>query len=433
VTRSKVEPINGEFGPMVEMLERLILIYAHESVFDRHTGQIMRVGAARLLFGAENFKLWNSHPGRICMDLRDIGFYPAGDCPEGVVNLFQGLQMRRKKGDCSLILELLQHLCDGDPKTFLYVLCWIALPLQKPGTKMRSALVAHGPQGVGKNLLFEIVAKIYGRYAKVIGQDQLEDKFNDWASQLLFAIGDEVVARAELYQQKNKLKTLITGTTIQINAKMQPLRTEANHVNVVFLSNDMQPMALEHDDRRYAVIWTREAREKSFYQSVGACLQNGGAEAFYDYLLDLPLGDFNEYSPPPSSSAKAELIQLGLRPAERFVREWVEGLINLPMRPCSSEQLFQAFRRWCTLNGVKWSGEKASFTATVKRTPGAPLDYVQTHRLLPAGGRQPMRCFVPRGTGPLDQQSMEAWLTECEKAFEADLARYTGGERGVQP
>ena len=60
---------------------------------------------------------------------------------------------------------------------------WLVLPLQRPGAKMRTALVFHGPQGTGKNLFFEVIAAIYGRYALVVGQAELEEKYNDWMSQ----------------------------------------------------------------------------------------------------------------------------------------------------------------------------------------------------------------------------------------------------------
>ncbi|MBL7391299.1 primase-helicase family protein, partial [Escherichia coli] len=82
------------------------------------------------------------------------------------------------------------------------------------------------------------------------------DKFNDWASGKLFMIADEVVARQELFHIKNKLKALITGDCIRINPKNVAAHDERNHVNLVFLSNEKQPLVLEKDDRRFMVMWT---------------------------------------------------------------------------------------------------------------------------------------------------------------------------------
>jgi hypothetical protein len=122
---------------------------------------------------------------------------------------------------------------------------------------MRSALVVHGGQGVGKNLFFEAVMRIYGEYGSVIDQAAVEDKFNDWASRKLFMVADEVVARAELWHLKNKLKGIVTGTLIRINSKNVTAWEESNHVNLVFLSNERQPVAVESDDRRYRMNGSR--------------------------------------------------------------------------------------------------------------------------------------------------------------------------------
>ncbi|MEY2654016.1 MAG: hypothetical protein RLZZ524_1044, partial [Pseudomonadota bacterium] len=239
-------------GGYSRLMEHFALIYGTQTAWDDETRRIVTVQALRLAFTSDSVKAWLNTPTRRMIKPEQLQFAPGRELSEPCINLWDGLAMEPRRGDCAPILELLQYLCSESAPTpeqcaevTAWVLRWLALPLQRPGTKMRSALVIHGPQGAGKNLLFEVVAAIYGKYALVVGQDQLEDKFNDWASMKLFLIGDEVVARQELYHHKNKLKSFITGETIQINAKMLPLRTEENHCNVVFLSNEHQPLALE--------------------------------------------------------------------------------------------------------------------------------------------------------------------------------------------
>lgn len=132
-------------------------------------------------------------------------------------------------------------MCAADAKAeelYQWVLRWLAYPIQHPGAKMKTAIVMHGPQGTGKNMFFEAVMQIYGRYGWVIDQSAIEDKFNDWASRKLFLIADEVVARSEMFHIKNKLKSFVTGEQIRINPKNMAAYWEANHVNLVFLSNE---------------------------------------------------------------------------------------------------------------------------------------------------------------------------------------------------
>src|SRR5205085_4828808 len=165
----------------------------------------------------------------------------------------------------------------------------LAYPLQNLGAKLRTAIVMHGDEGAGKNFLFEAWLEIYGKYGLLVGQDELEDKFNDWRSAKLAVVGDEVSSRQELVHNKNRLKALITSPTVQINPKNLPRREERNHINIVFLSNELQPLALDNSDRRYLVIHTPRAREFEFYRKLKAWRQAGGVQAFYHYLLDYPL------------------------------------------------------------------------------------------------------------------------------------------------
>jgi putative DNA primase/helicase len=427
--RRKAASIN--LGNYSRLMEHFALIYGTQTAWDDESRRIVSVQALRLAFTSDSVKAWLNTPTRRLVMPEQLQFEPGLDLPDPCINLFDGFGMPAAPGDCAPVIELLQYLCSESAATpehraavAAWVLRWLALPLQKPGTKMRSALVVHGPQGAGKNLLFEAVAAIYGKYASVVGQDQLEDKFNDWASAKLFLIGDEVVARQELYHHKNKLKAFITGETIQINAKMMPLRTEANHCNVVFLSNEQQPLALEPGDRRYMVVYTPPRDEQGLYERVSACLANGGREAFFEFLLSLPLDGFDEFQIPPMTTAKADLIELGLKPHERFVREWVAGYLPLPLRVCSSEQLYRAFKRWAMTTGERFPPSQVTFSKGVEKAARGRLRCHPVKLDQGVHGKQVIRMWIPGDAGPGDGQTMGEWARDCCTAFEVDLSRF---------
>lgn len=434
-----------DWGRFNSLMADYVLIYGTDTVYDLKCRMVLKVNALRLAYGSDYVKMWlNSEQRRMILPT-ELVFDPTGQTQPPLINLFSGFDCKPAKGDAGPIHELIRHLCadsadtpQGVDQVVDWCMKWIALPLQRPGTKMRSAQVFHGPQGAGKNLFFEIVAAIYGRYALVVGQEQLEDKFNDWASQKLFLIGDEVVARQELYHQKNKLKAFITGETIQINTKMLPLRTENNHVNVVFLSNEHQPLALEEGDRRYFVIYTPPRRDDDLYSRVAECLKNGGREAFYQDLLDYPLGDFNEFEIPPMTRAKRDLIELGLKPAERFVREWISGYLPLPLTVCSAGQLYRAFKRWCAQTGERWPPPQEVFTKSAKKTieqlehqiskikaaPIRVLDYKVVKLDDHINGKRAERVWVPDGCNPPDGLTMGKWSAMCVSDFEEMLGKF---------
>lgn len=420
------------------LMHNFVLIYGTDTVYDCESRLIMKINALRLAFGHDYVKLWLADDARRMILPDELVFDPTETCQPPCINLFDGFAMEPRAGDCKPILELLHHLCaesvvdaQGNPDevgvvtVMAWVLRWLAIPLQRPGTKMRSALVFHGPQGAGKNLMFEIMAAIYGKYARVVGQEQLDSQFNDFASQKMLLIGDEVMSRAELYHQKNKLKGLITGETIQINTKMLPLREERNHINVVFLSNELQPLALEVGDRRYFVVYTPPRREDDLYKRVAACLAQGGAAAFYDYLLRLDLNGQTEFDIPPMTRAKEDLIELGLKPSERFVRDWMAGYLPLPMRVCSTEQLYRAFKRWCMHTGERFPPAQVTFSKGVEKASRDRLRCEPVKLDREVNGKGWLRIWVPGEAGPPEGYTRGEWARECVEAFEDDLRRFT--------
>lgn len=434
--RKRKSTIN--LGAYTTLMEGFALIYGTKTAWDSDNRRIVPIDALRLALTHDAVKAWLGSPSRRMVLPEQLVFEPGVEVEAPCINTFGGFAMTPKKGDCGPILELLQYLCSESAPTpaeraavAAWVLRWLALPLQRPGTKMRSALIFHGPQGAGKNLLFETVASIYGQYARVVGQDQLESQFNDWASQVLFLIGDEVVARQELYHHKNKLKAFITGQTIQINTKMLPLRTETNHVNVVFLSNEQQPMALEESDRRYMAVWTPPRDETGLYERVRACLAAGGARAFFEYLLRVPMTfdvdgtkvAFDEFSIPPMTRAKSDLVELGLRPQERFVKDWVGGYLPLPLRVCSTEQLYRAFTRWCRDQGERWPPPQVTFSKGVEKAAGKRLRCTPVRLDRPFNGKEWLRVWVPVGCEPREG-AVGQWAREAVDDFEECLSKF---------
>jgi putative DNA primase/helicase len=415
---------------MAEIIMRYAVVYGQDQIWDTRLLIPMKPNALRLAIGAQAYKTWFADPTKRVVLPTQIVFDPTSVCGIECINLFKGLPLEPMKGDCADLLALLMHLIgesadseDGIQKVLAYVLDWMAYPLQHPGAKMASALVFHGPQGTGKNLFWEAYARIFGDYSAVIGQAQLESRYNDWASGKLFLIGDEIVAPTEQAHQKNALKALVTGETIQIEVKFQSLRSERNHANFVFLSNDNKPLALERDDRRHLVVYCPAKRTDGLYDRVRASLDCGAVEAFYRFLLDRDLRDFHSHTPPVLTRAKADLIELGLRPAERFAREWLSGEIDLPLHTCSTGQLYKAFQRWCRMCGERMPTTQVYFTASVTKYAAERLNKTKTSPS-PLEGGSAITLWLPKGTGPLNGVRWIDYARESVAAFEGPLSRF---------
>ncbi len=408
-----------------ELLERFALVYGKGgTVFDYQEHMLLTLSDMRdACQSREIHRRWQESPERIIVRPENVGFDPAGEDPQTTCNLWAGWPTLPKKGGCERTLELLEYICGDDVVMHDWVLKWLAFPIQHPGAKMKSTLVVHGPQGTGKNLFFEMVMAIYGRYGRTIDQSAIEDKFNDWASGKLFLIADEVVARSDLYHVKNKLKAFITGDWIRINPKNMAAYEERNHVNLVFLSNERMPVVLEEDDRRHAVIWTPPKLSPSFYQDVAAEIKNGGIAALHDYLLNLPLGDFDTHSKPPMSTAKQELINLGKDNILRFYDDWTSGdLDGVQLMPVLSGDLYELYKTWTSKQGVRAAPMNKAIDAISKR-PGVDK---RRKRFL-AGTRQSNPkyfLFPPNGQEMNPGNSESGWLGQCVTDFRECIDDY---------
>lgn len=411
------------------VLRNFILIYGEDLVWDVSQRMLMKISSMRTIVqNSDVMKFWGGDARRwvlkknIVFDPRDMPS-PATSGETATVNLFGGWKMKSKRGKCIKIQTLLHHLCDGNEDLTQWVERWLAYPLRNRGAKMETSIIMHGDEGSGKNFFFEkVIKKIYGEYGYVIGNAQLESQFNDWASMKLFMVADEVVTRSELKHMKGKLKYLVSGDSIIINPKGLPEHHEANHMNFVFLSNELQPLALDKTDRRYLVIWTPPALSREFYVEVAKEIEVGGIEAFYHYLLhEVDMGDFDEHTKPLYTDAKDDLIEKSLTPAERFYRDWSRGFLPLPFITCGATQLYDAYKVWCEKSGEPRYISQTMFSPTVERYAGDAIEKRVIKYDL--GEKVKQRNVFLVGKQP-EGKALSDWVSDASNMFENELRSY---------
>lgn len=452
--RKKKEP---DWDHYQRLIDRFALIYSTDTVYDEGTGLIMKISAMAHAHGADYVRMWKAASvrgrrgdgGRWTVMPEDVVFDPTDKVDsDEKVNLFRGLKLDPIEGDVKPMLDLAAYLtsrasehADECDEVLHWLLCWMAYPLQHQGAKLKSAVVMHGDEGAGKNLFFETHLEIYGEYGKSVGQDELEDKFNDWRSRTLFVMADEASSRQELVHNKNRLKSLITSSTVQINPKNMPRREEANHMNVVFQSNELTPLALDNTDRRYLVVFTPPAKDTQFYKDFAAWRRQGGAAKWYRYLLDYPLSSFDPNTAPPMTAAKGDLIDLNRKTPERFWLEWSADELPLRYGTCSVDQAYRAYNRYAMRTGDRYPVQKALFSRMVVRISDSmkkPMR-VKTMKVELDGKERATRlllvCAPILAPGVTEGQ----WATECVAGFETELRKYLhnphspGGEQEGSP
>jgi putative DNA primase/helicase len=342
-----------------ELIDRYVLLYPSTEAWDKSTEEIVKLEHVGARYGRKYVAGFMTSQRKRVVHVENVVFDPAGELDQlenDRINLFRGIEMEpNPDAECEKLKALLFYLCDDDLDVYKWILRWLALPLQRLGAKMSTALVFHGEQeGTGKNLFFGAVAEIYGRHGGFITQRQLESDFNDWQSAKLFMVANEVVTRAEMRHQAGYIRHLITEPQIWINKKQISAREEDNHMNLVFLSNENQPLLVPRHDRRFVVVRTPDKLPKDRYIEVVEELKAGGAAALYHYLKnEVDLGDFHTHTEPIETAAKRELIELGYASPQLFWQDFHEGEFPLPYQPCLREDLYRAYIAWCARYGEK--------------------------------------------------------------------------------
>lgn len=409
------------------LLERFFYIDGTEEAWDTYKLRRIKLAAVKHK-DPNNYDTWYKSMQRKEIEPENIWFDPTGDRrpTDGSLyaNSYRGLaitpdEMTHEQAAviAKPMIDLLSHLCNHDADAIDWAMNWLAIPLQKPGTKMDTSLVFHGKtQGAGKSLFFGgVMGAIYGEYSLTLGQSQLEGQYNDWVDGKLWAIFEEIFAGNDRYQNMGMVKQLITGAEIYINKKFMSGWKQENHVNCVFLSNELMPLAVETDDRRMFVIRPISKCPAALSDEVGRALKDPTKRmlrAFLQFLLTKNIGNQKAHDEAMMTKAKQDLISVASSSWERFVEEWCLGFLFLPFQTVLASELYRIFKRWCENSGEK-PNSLNKFTAYLYQT-NLVTGY-RSHYKDRRDGKRKQAVFIV--VGDIPTKDIENHFTKCHNAL----------------
>ena len=405
IVNNSIAEQTGKSTPELKMMnERFVVIEGTTDVWDNLTWRRTALLTLRASHASE-YDIWIKSNYKQMVDKTRVVFDPSGkEIPkngEPFINTYRGLPLdltgiddpNHIRAHAQPVIDLLLHLCSGDTikddhgndtgapdlSMFNWVIRWLAIPLQQPGTKLDTALIFHGHiQGAGKSLFFDrIMRRIYGEYHIQLGQGQLESQYNDWVDSKQFAVFEEIFSGSDRFSGMGLIKQIITGATVYVNKKFMSGWEQSNYVNTVFLSNDAMPLKLELNDRRHAVCYPKSEVPADLLARVSAGLDdpdNLMLRSFYAYLLRLSLVNDqgvaqDAHTKPPMNQAKLDIIELSLFPHESFVAAWRAGEIEYaPYQSATSEDLLSAYIMWCKKNNLRHNCSLAKLVMHIKHT-----------------------------------------------------------------
>lgn len=353
---------------VLDMLARdCALIIGTTQVWHEGLVMSMPVEALRNLYPVEG-PIWLKARDKRTVRTSDIVFEPnPAKVKPGQINLWRGLTTQPDPRPCPLILDHALKLCGNDVAIRDWLLKWMAYPLQNPGSKMDSAIIMQGPPGTGKSMFWLAYRLIFGEYSRKITQSTLEDSYTGWMSRKLMIVAEEVSStKTQARRIRNLLKDWVTGEEFEIREKYQVGRCERALANFVFLSNEDVPIPIDSNDRRFCVISHDHQCPKSYFEALGAEIEDNGPSRLMAYLLNLDLTGFDSHTQPPRTDAKDVLKALCAHSYELFCEEWSAGDIEeLPFVSAKIADLYTAYQFWCRFDGGCYAEGKRLFSKYV--------------------------------------------------------------------
>ncbi|WP_180120781.1 DUF5906 domain-containing protein [Acinetobacter sp. YH12086] len=411
------------------MSKNCVLLKGETFLYDKSLNRVVGWSAAQLMYPHE-YKKWIESPTRCEIDYEKLIFDPTRkiDIDPNYINTFEGYPVKElldqeqnrieyaiTRSRCTAILKMIWSLCNGDSSIQRWLLQWLAYPLQNEGQKAHSAvLMASHIQGSGKTTLFEkVMGGIYGKYHRVITSQELESpQFNGWLNNAAFIFGEEIATNATKYNVTPYLNALITAKSVTINEKQRPQKQVPAYFNMAFASNENIPFPLHGEARRWFVIAPQNKLDEGLSEQVYAEIAGDGLDAFYTYLLSIPLDDF-KHDKPPITDAKRLLINASKRSIEVFIDEWLSGETKYKCISCKAKQLYESYKEWAS-SSLEHKYSYRKFTEDLKKIEGINLLEKQRWRY---GREEGQSLIIAIGERPDGKTDMD-WYGECADEFE---------------
>lgn len=269
----------------------------------------------------------------------------------------------------AIIDVIYKVMCNQDDNILKYVLTWFSNIVSTIEINKVALVLIGSEQGGGKGTIIELIQKMLGLHCSVsvAGITPLTQKHNDIIDgQRLIIVNEAASTKEEFRNNFEKLKTIITDPTVDIEPK-NLRHTRVNNIgNYIIVSNHADSMVVEQSDRRYQVL---ECSDTYLNDTVfwgkwrKKCLTTNGANSFYTYLMNYK--DKVDLFKIIDTSLKQEMKLRSLPNTLKFMLQYKEDLENNNRYyadntfKIQSKELFAEYVRW-----AKEENEKNIATAT---------------------------------------------------------------------
>ncbi len=268
---------------------------------------------------------------------KQLDFSPVERANPEFYNTFQGFECdvpyQYKQDDEAVkrFIDHLSHLTAHDEPSVKYFTTYLADMIQNPDKPPGISILIKSPQGHGKDLLVDIMGKLINdKY--ICRTEDIKDvlgNFNTPIKDKVMCVLNELEGK-DGWEYRDKLKGLITTTTLNINEKGIKHYKQKNSLRIFVFSNRMNPIEISADDRRFVVFKSHYKKPTpDYFNKLVDILDNKDAlYSIFNYLKNYKI-DIDIRRQRPVTKAYNDLRQNNINPVYTFLNEmFVNDMID---------------------------------------------------------------------------------------------------------
>jgi hypothetical protein len=339
---------------------------------------------------------------------RATAFTPVPQPPD-VLNFWVGSPLEARRGNWVILRDYLHDvICAKSASAFEYLIRYMAHMVQRPEEKPGVMVVLLGGQGTGKGVYFSLLRALWPCTTLLVSDvDQVLGRFNSCLERNFIVCMDEALFAGDR-KSVDRLKSLVTESTIHIEQKYQPQRSIDSVHRWFAASNHEHFSHVERDDRRQVFLRVSADRQQdtAYFSKIAAAIADPGTvAALLYYLQRMNLHGFDVRRKPATN----EGLDQKLQSLQGFDRFWYEVLMAGAFPPTDSfssfaeewdgpvfaatRTLLARFKR-CDKNAERHGTvQSAAIVKAVHRLCPSAKSVRQVDRKAPPGTRTPQRGF----------------------------------------
>ena len=294
---------------------------------------------------------------------------------DNIYNLYKGIfasNIDDEPTDCNVILNHLKKLTNNDEASYVYLCKWLAQILQQPDILIGISLIFRSKQGAGKNIFFEYFGKMlgYNQYANTADiEKDIFDKHSTFRQNKLLISIDEANAK-ETFSVNDKIKNMITDSKMTLNPKNVKPYTINNYARLVFFTNNIYACKIEQSDRRFVVFDCDNSicKNKEYFDNLISAFKTPSIiKAFYNYLMNIDLTDFDPINERPITEAYMDMKEIP-RHIE-FLNHYLIQKQNTIIKIQSSD-FYKKFKEYNNFIGINDAMTQTKYSLIMKNVIG---------------------------------------------------------------